>query len=110
PPLVLYYLPGAVGWTATVAGRPTAPWVLPNPLILTGSRQFFGVQTNGASSFGFRVSWAMNLSVVVEACTNLSAPSWTPLQTNALAPSSWFQFTNPGWTNYPNRFYRVRQQ
>ena len=51
-------------------GRPTAPWFLPNPLILTHSASF-GV---GANGFGFTISWATNASVVVQAATNLANP------------------------------------
>ncbi len=101
----LYYLPGTVGWTATVAGRPTQPWFLPNPTILTGSPSF-GMSAN---AFGFRVSWATNVAVVVEACTNLFAPVWSPLATNTLT-GGWTYFSDPAWTNYPSRLYRVRSQ
>ena len=101
----LYYLPGTIGWTPTVAGRPAEPWFLPNPLILTRSPSF-GVQTN---AFGFRVSWATNASVVLEACTNLAAPNWTPLATNTLT-DGWSYFSDPQWASHPNRIYRVRQR
>jgi len=101
----VYYLPGTMGWGATFADRPTALWSLPQPLIIGGPS--FGVQSN---QFGFRVSWATNVPVVVEACTDLGTPVWTPLTTNSLAPAGWFQFSDPDWTNYPNRLYRVRSQ
>jgi hypothetical protein len=45
--------------------------------------------------------------VVVEACTNLSNPDWQPMQTNLLTTGSAY-FSDPQWTNYPNRFYRLR--
>jgi hypothetical protein len=99
----VYYLPGTAGWDATFAGLPTALWFLPNPLILTQGPGF-GVQSNG---FGFVVSWATNLSVVVEAATNLASPVWVPLQTNALTDGV-AGFNDPQWTNYPGRFYRLR--
>jgi len=47
------------------------------------------------------------LVIVVEACTNLANPIWTPLQTNTLIGGS-FYFGDPAWTNYPGRFYRLR--
>jgi len=100
----IYYLPGTVGWGSTFAGIPTAVW-LPYPLILTSNRSF-GVQTN---QFGFTVSWATNLNVVVEAGTDLANPIWTPVQTNTLTSGS-FYFSDPQWTNYPSRFYRIRGQ
>ncbi len=99
----IYYLPGTVGWGSTFAGRPTALWTLPYPLILT-SNPSFGVQTN---QFGFTVSWATNLSVVIEASPDLGNPKWSPVTTNALSGGT-FQFTDPQWKNYPARFYRIR--
>jgi hypothetical protein len=102
-PPTLYYLPGTIGWTETVADRPAEPWLLPTPLILTRSPSF-GVRTN---QFGFRVSWATNASVVLEACTNLAAPNWSLLKTNALV-NGWSYFSDPQWSNHPNRVYRVR--
>jgi hypothetical protein len=99
----VYYVPGTTGWGRTFAGRPTAPWSLPYPLILTSGPEF-GVQTNG---FGFIISWATNLSVVVEACTNLINPAWFPVGTNTLSNGSSY-FSDPEWTNRPARFYRLR--
>jgi hypothetical protein len=61
------------------------------------------VQTN---QFSFIISWATNGTVVVEACTDLANPVWLPLQTNALTNGS-FSFSDPQWTNYPGRFYRI---
>jgi hypothetical protein len=92
-------------WGPRFAGRPTAPWWLPNPLILNNGPSF-GAQTNG---LGFIISWATNLSVVVEACTNLANPIWSPVGTNTLIGASSY-FTDPQWTNYPARFYRLKQQ
>src|SRR5262249_40996230 len=100
----VYYLPGTTGWGSTFGGIPTAPWTLPYPLILSKGSGF-GVITNGA--FGFTVSWATNLSVVVEASTDLNNPKWSPVITNALSGGT-FYFSDPQWTNYPSRFYRLR--
>jgi hypothetical protein len=103
----VYYLPGTTGWGATFGDpfgyRPTALWSLPYPLILTSGPDF-GVQTNG---FGFIISWATNLSVVVEACTNLVNPAWSPVGTNTLTSGSSY-FSDPQWTNHHARFYRLR--
>ena len=44
---------------------------------------------------------------MVEASSNLANPTWSPLATNAPSSGTW-QFTDPDWTNYPTRFYRVR--
>jgi hypothetical protein len=99
--VTVYYLPGTTGWTTNFDGAPTALWTLPYPLVLNGS---VGVQTNG---FSFTVSWATNASVVVEASTDLKNPSWLPVQTNALS-NGVVNFTDPRWTNYSSRFYRIR--
>jgi len=99
----VYYLPGTAGWGATFGGRPTALWFLPNPLILNFGPGF-GVQTN---RFGFIISWATNSSVVVEASTDLGNPVWSPVATNTLTGGASY-FSDPQWTNYPARFYRLR--
>jgi hypothetical protein len=104
-PATIYYLPGTTGWdvVSAVTGLPTVLWVLPNPLILNHSSSF-GVKTN---RFGFIISWAAHASVVVEASTNLANPTWSPVSTNTLTNGSSY-FTDPQWTNYPARFYRLR--
>jgi len=98
-------LPGTTGWADFSAntGLPTAPWFLPNPLILNTGPSF-GVQSN---AFGFIITWATNISVVVEACTNLTSPVWQPIQTNTLTGGASY-FSDPQWTNCPGRFYRLR--
>ena len=53
------------------------------------------------------ISWATNASVVVEACTNLANPVWCAVGTNTLTSGS-SCFSDPQWTNYPARFYRLR--
>ncbi len=100
---IVYYLPGTTGWGSTFGDRPTAPWLLPNPLILNSSSSL-GVRTN---CFGFIISWATNASVVVEACTDLAHPTWSAVGTNILSGGSAY-FSDPQWTNYPGRFYRLR--
>lgn len=99
----VYYLPGTTGWGSTFGDRPTALWVLPNPLILNNDPSF-GVHTNG---FGFVISWATNIPVVVEACTSLATPNWSPVSTNTLTTGAGY-FSDPDWTSYPARFYRLR--
>jgi hypothetical protein len=100
--VTVYYLPGTTGWSSYYAGRPTAQWFLPRPLIL--SSPGFGVQTN---AFGFIISWATNIAVVVEGCTNLGDSVWSPLGTNALM-NGWFYFSDPKWTNNATCLYRIR--
>jgi hypothetical protein len=101
-PATAYYLPGTTGWSNTFAsdGIPTALWL---PQIQTTDTS---VTTN---NFGFNVSWADGLSVVVEASPSLSNPVWSPVATNALSGGT-FYFTDPQWTSYPSRFYRVRTE
>jgi hypothetical protein len=104
--VTVYYLPGTTGWGTPGTlfdGFPTALWFLPNPLILNYEPNF-GVKTN---QFGFIISWATNIPVVVEACTNLVNPVWSQVGTNTLTGGSSY-FSDPQWTNYPSRFYRIR--
>jgi hypothetical protein len=61
----------------------------------------------GANCFGFTVTGSSNLVIVVEACTNLDNPIWSPVATNTLTGGSCC-FSDPQWTNYPVRFYRFR--
>jgi hypothetical protein len=97
--LTVYYLPRTSGWSDSFGGSPTALW---EPKIQTGDSGF-GIQTNG---FGFDISWASGMTVVVEACTNLAEGIWVPVETNTLTGGS-VQFSDPAFTNYPNRYYRV---
>jgi Leucine Rich Repeat (LRR) protein len=101
-PGTIYYLPGTLGWTNTLGGLPTAPW---HPMILNSSVG----QAGPTNQFGFTISWAINTSVVVEACTNLFQPVWQPVQTNTLTDGS-INFSDPQSTNYPTRYYRLRAQ
>lgn len=96
----VYYLPGAAGWGETFGERPTAIW---RPRVETGGASF-GVQTN---RFGFTITWASDKVVVVEAATDLVNPTWSPVATNTLAVGSSY-FSDPQWSSYPRRFYRVR--
>ena len=84
------------GASLTAAGLPGPPIILlTNP----------GIRTN---QFGFSVSSPSNfVVVVVEACTNLSHPLWSPVRTNTLALGP-FHFSDPQWMTYPTRYYRAR--
>ena len=99
----VYYLPGTTGWGNGFGGGLTALWVLPYPVILTTAPNF-GIQTN---AFGFRISWATNIPVVVEASTTLANPVWSLVSTNTLT-DGWSDFRDTDWTNHPARFYRIR--
>jgi len=98
--VTVYYLPGTTGWGTTFAGRPAVPW---NPLVATSDASF-GVRTNG---FGFTITGASNLVIVVEASTTLASDDWVPLQSLTLTNGA-FYFSDPAWTNHPARFYRLR--
>lgn len=96
----VYYLAGTTGWGSTYGGRPTALWIQQVQPSISG----VGVRTN---RFGFTINGTSNLVIVVEASTNLGNPAWVPLQTNILSGSSSY-FSDPQWTDYSRRFYRVR--
>lgn len=100
PSTTVYYLPGTTGWGSTYARFPSVLW---NPQIQTGDASF-GVRQNG---FGFNIIGTTNIPVVIEACTNLGAGSWIPLQSCTLT-NGLVYFGDPQWTNYPRRFYRIR--
>jgi hypothetical protein len=97
---IAYYLPGTTGWRPTIGDVSTVLW---NPQMQTASPGF-GVGTNG---FGFTITGSSGLTVVVEACTNLSGPIWFPVGTNTLDGGSSY-FSDPAWINFPSRFYRLR--
>lgn len=71
--------------------------------MLTGDTSF-GVRTN---QFGFNISWTSGMTVAVDACTNAANPVWTAIQTNTLVTNTLY-ISDPQWTNYPTRFYRLR--
>jgi len=98
----LYYLPGTTGWDviSVDTSLPTALWT---PQVQSSGASF-GVKTN---QFGFNIIWASGMTVVVEASTNLANSAWRPLATNTLSGGSAY-FSDPAWTNYPSRFYRLR--
>ena len=99
-PATIYYLPGTTGWGLTFAGLSAVLWTLQ----VQTSDTSFGVRTN---QFGFTLNWASGMTVVVEASTNLANPTWSPISTNNLISGSAY-FSDPQWTNYPSRFYRLR--
>ena len=102
---LVYYLPGTSGWQTYWGGAPTSPWPSTQPAILTLPPNF-GLLNN---QFRFRISWATNATVVVEACSNLAAPDWAPVSTNVLS-NGWSDFSDPQWANFSSRVYRVRTQ
>jgi hypothetical protein len=81
------------------------PWPSPNPVIGNGAFE----NPCGTIEFDFVVFWATNRTVVIEATTNLANPVWTPVSTNTFSGGLSY-FSDYGWTNHPNRFYRVTAQ
>ena len=100
-PATVYYLPGTTGWGdfSTNAGVPAMLW---NALI-QASAPNFGVQNN---QFGFNITGTTNITIVVEACTNLASPVWTRLLTLTLT-NGLFYFSEPFQPNSSGRFYRI---
>jgi hypothetical protein len=93
----VYYLPGTTGWSASLGGLPTQLW---NPQISSsGSR-------GPANQFGFAITGATNLVIVVATSTNLANGIWTPIATNALVNGPVY-VSDPESTNYHGRFYRL---
>jgi sugar lactone lactonase YvrE len=62
-----------------------------------------GIQAN---EFGFTLIGSNNEIAIVEACTNLANPVWVHLATNTLSGGSSY-FSDPQWTNYSSRHYRI---
>ena len=98
----VYYLPGTTGWGLTFGGAPTAVWYLPSPTVLSFEPSF-GVQSQ---QFSFPISWATNGSVIVQVSTNFTNPAWISVSTNVLSNGTNY-FSDPSWTNYSGRIYRV---
>jgi len=89
----VYYLPGTTGWSTNFAGRFNMLWP---PQVLTNDANF-GVRT---SEFGFTITWASSMTVIIEACTNLANPTWYPLATNTLSGGSAY-FNDPSGSIIP---------
>jgi hypothetical protein len=99
-PTTVYYLPGTSGWGATYAGRPAVRW---NPHAQTNDGSF-GVRQN---QFGFNITGTPDILIVVEASNRLAPQAWVLLQSCTLTNGSIY-FSDPEWTNYPGRLYRIR--
>src|ERR1035437_5092742 len=83
----VYYLPGNATWGTKFALRPTALW---RPRVKTSDGSF-GLRTN---RFGFNITWASGMIVVVEASPSLANPLWSPVGTNTLTGGSSY-FSDP---------------
>ena len=98
--VTVYYLPGTTGWGSTVGRRPAVLW---NPLILA-SGPGLGAQSSG---FRFSITGTADIPVVVEAATDLGSGEWLALESFSLTNGAVY-FSDPAWTNYPTRMYRLR--
>ncbi len=94
----VYYVTGTTGWGSTFGGWPTVALAAP---------QVGGNIGIHSGNFGFTITGATHQTVVIEACADLAHPVWMAIATNTLANGS-SAFSDPKWTNYPSRFYRLR--
>lgn len=87
------------------ADSSTGLFVTPSPKVqITSDDTRFGLQTN---RFGFSIVGSIGQVIVVEAATTVTNSTWYPLRTNTLT-SELSYFSDPEWTNFLSRFYRVR--
>jgi hypothetical protein len=115
-PATVYYSPSSGGWTSSLGGLPTVMWYT----TIQTEDGSFGISNN---QFGFNITGATNIPITVEACTNLNlvlslqaglpptqiSPVWSPIQMLTLT-NGLFYFSDPQWTNFPDRFYRIGPQ
>lgn len=66
-----------------------------------------GMQTN---PFGFDITGSSNLVILVDTCTNIAYPAWTPIGNNLgnsfISSNGTYYFKDLDWTNYQSKFYR----
>jgi hypothetical protein len=79
---------------------PTNGEIIITPVITMASA------STASGNFQFEMTGPTNVTIVVQACTNLTNPIWIPLATNTLNNGTNY-FNDPQWTNYPTRYYRV---
>ncbi len=97
--VTFYYLPGATNWGQFLDNRPTVLWDA--RVVMTNAS--LGVRSN---QFGFTIQGSSGLTVVVQAASLLTLDHWSPLGTNLLTGAPIF-FSDPQWTNYHARYYRL---
>jgi hypothetical protein len=99
PNATVYYMPGRSGWPGTFSYLPTVLW---NPRAQI-AKPTGGIWSNGIE---LTLTGSTNLSIVVEACTNLAQPTWIPIATNTLLDGV-SHFNDLTATNSTSRFYRL---
>jgi hypothetical protein len=97
--------------TADASGHGHAGTLVNSPAWVAGVPDIFTFADGGVitNTFGFNMSSLFSQTAVVEACTNLAAPVWVPVQTNTL-DSTPVWFSDPLPASAPARFYRLRNQ
>jgi Leucine Rich Repeat (LRR) protein len=96
-PARVYYLPGTTDWTGSYGQAPTVLW---NPQ--ANSMNF------SAGHFGFNLTGPTNVTIVIDACTNLAQAVWSPVSTNQFSTNGTSLFSDSQSGNFPVRFYRMR--
>lgn len=100
PLAIVYYLPETTGWHTTFVGARAMLW---NPQPQTGDGSF-GIKQD---VFGFNVAGTPDIPLVIEACNDLPAGLWIPLQSCTLT-NGLIYFSDSAWAHYGGRFYRIR--
>lgn len=90
-------------------GAVEAQWAPANHPPLLSNSAWTWTAPGGARCFQFTFSNVTNADFTVLATTNLTLPlaDWTMLAPVIQCSPGQYQFTDPGATNYPQRFYRV---
>lgn len=96
----IYYRPGTVNWTSPFGGRPAVLW---NPSINSATASF-AMQSN---HFGFDIVGSTNIPLAIQACTNLTSPTWTTVKVCTLTNGS-IRFSDSVSTNSFQQFYRIQ--
>jgi uncharacterized repeat protein (TIGR03803 family) len=95
---------GGSGVVFELSGVPSGVPQMPlNILVADGN---FGVRSN---RFGFDYTGPVGPAIVIQAIADLASPTWIPLATNTLTTGTAY-FSDPQWTNFPPRFYRLQMQ
>ena len=89
---------GSWGFSANYAEQ----LLFQRPLTILTMDAAFGVSSN---RFGFNITGSPAQTAVVEVSTNLT--SWTTISTNLIGGGPLY-VSDPIWTNFPRRFYRLR--
>lgn len=104
-PITAHYLAGTTGWGSyfQYPQIPTVPWTPPQIKPIGPENNPFGSNY----SLGMEINFPADITVIIEACNDLSNPTWQPLLTNTIGAGQ-MVFVDPDQTNYPSRFYRLR--